>query len=96
MHIFPFPVLFDFVKKNRQNDAIVFVQITMDGDTKKPLKIVISDFYKLHMNKGKEYFKKFGIHKATIYRWMKKIEENGLKGRVHMANQNQLQSLVKF
>ena len=33
------------------------------------------------MNKGKEYtfknFKKFGIHKATIYRWMKKIEENG-------------------
>ena len=31
----------------------------------------------LHMNKGKEYFKKFGIHKATIYRWMKKIEENG-------------------
>ena len=53
----------------------------MDGDGKKPLKIVISDFYKLHMNKGKEYtfknFKKFGIHKATIYRWMKKIEENG-------------------
>ena len=47
-----------------------FFQITMDGDTKKPLKIVISDFYKLHMNKGKEYtfkkFKKFGIHKATI------------------------------
>ena len=49
----------------------------MDGDAKMPLKIVISDFYKLHMNKGKEYFKKFGIHKATIYRWMKKIEENG-------------------
>ena len=72
----------------------------MDGGTKKPLKIIISDFYKLHMNKGKEYtfkkFKKFGIHKATIYRWMKKIEENGLKGRVHVANQNRLQSLVKF
>ena len=69
----------------------------MDGDTKKPLKSVISDFYKLHMNKGKEYTfkKKFGIHKATIYRWMKKIEENGLKGRVHVANQNRLQSLVK-
>ena len=52
------------------------------------------------MNKSKEYtskkFKKFGIHMATIYRWMKKIEENGLKGRVHMANQNGLQSLVKF
>ena len=32
------------------------------------------------MNKGKEYtfknFKKFGIHKATIYRWMKKIDQN--------------------
>ena len=22
-------------------------------------------------------FKKFGIHKATIYRWLKKIEQNG-------------------
>ena len=77
-----------------------FFQITMDGDTKKPLKNVIPDFYKLHMNKGKEYtfkkFKKFGIHKATIYRWLKKIEENGLKGRVHVANQNGLQSLMKF
>ena len=53
----------------------------MDGDGKKPLKTVITNFYKLHMNKGKEYtfknFKKFGIHNATIYRRMKKIEENG-------------------
>ena len=52
------------------------------------------------MNNGREYtfkkFKKFGIQKATIYRWMKKIEENGLKGRVHVANQNGLQSLMKF
>ena len=52
------------------------------------------------MNKGKEYtfkkFKKFGIHRATIYRWMEKIEENGLKGQVHVADQNRLQSLVKF
>ena len=50
----------------------------MESDTKKTLKSVISDFYKLHMNKGREYtfkkFLKFGIHKATIYRWMKKIE----------------------
>ena len=41
------------------------------------------------MNKGREYtfkkFMKFGIHKATIYRWMKKIEKNGLKGLVHVA-----------
>ena len=82
----------------------------MDGDSKKPLKIVITDFYKLHKAKGKEYtfkqFKKFGVHKATIYRWLKKIEQNGivivikmfdhLKGRVHMANQNGLQSLQKI
>ena len=49
----------------------------MDCDGKKPLKTVITNFYKLHMNKGKEYtfknFKKFGVHKATFYRWMKKI-----------------------
>ena len=53
----------------------------MDGDGKKTLKTVITKFYKLHMNKGKEYsfknFRKFGVHKATIYRWMKEIEENG-------------------
>ena len=72
----------------------------MDGGTKKTFKSIISDFYKLHMNKGKEYtfkkFKKFGIHRATIYRWMEKIEENGLKGQVHVADQNRLQSLLKF
>ena len=42
----------------------------MDGDCQKPHKIIISDFYKLHMKKVKEYtfknFKKFGIRKATI------------------------------
>ena len=74
----------------------IFFQITMDGDTKKKtLKSVIFDFFQLHMSKGKEYtFKKFMtfcIHKATIYRWMKKNEEIGLKGRVHVAaNQNRL------
>ena len=75
----------------------------MDGDSKKPLKIVITDFYKLHKAKGKEYtfkqFKKFGVHKATIYRWLKKIVIkmfDHLKGRVHMANQNGLQSLQKI
>ena len=79
----------------------------MDGDSKKPLKIVITDFYKLHKAKGKEYtfkqFKKFGVHKATIYRWLKEIDQDivikmfdHLKGRVHMANQNGLQSLQKI
>ena len=65
-------------------------QVTMEGHTEKPFKSVISDFYNFHMNKVKECtfkkFMKFGIHRATIYRWMKKIEKNGLKGRVHVAN----------
>jgi transposase len=51
----------------------------MDGDGKKTLETVITNFLKLHMNKGKAYtfknIKKFGIHKATIYSWMKNIEE---------------------
>ena len=45
-------------------------QFKMDGSGKKPLETVITNFHKLHMNKGKEYwfknFKKFGVHKATI------------------------------
>ena len=53
----------------------------MDGDDKKPLKVVFTNFYKLHMNKCKEYkfkqFKNFGVHKSTNYKWMKKIEQNG-------------------
>ena len=36
---------------------------------KTPPKTVITNFYKLHMNKGKEYsfknFKKFGVHLRT-------------------------------
>ena len=52
----------------------------MDSDCKKTLRIVITGFYKLHKNKGIAYtfkkFKKFGVQKATIYRWLKKIERN--------------------
>ena len=36
-------------------------------------------------------FKKFGVQKATNYRWLKKIEQ-----KVHMENQNGLQSLQKI
>ena len=47
-----------------------FFLFIMDGNGKKPLKIVIAEFYKLHKAKGKEYtfkqFKKFGVHKATF------------------------------
>ena len=60
----------------------------MDGNGKKPLKTVITNFYKLHMNKGKEYtfknFKKFSVHKATIYRWLKKIEQKVHQRRIKM------------
>ena len=78
----------------------------MDCDGKKTLKTVITNFCKLHMNKGKEYtfknFKKFSVHKATIYRWIKKIDQNvvikmfeKLKVKVHAANENGLNSLFK-
>ena len=73
----------------------------MDCDGKKTLKTVITNFSKLHMNKGKKYtFKNF---KATFYRWMKKIDKNivtkmfeKLKGKVHAANENGLNSLLKI
>ena len=54
-----------------------------------PFELVLSNdvngkktlYRKLHKVKGKEYtfkqFKKFGVHKATIYKWLKKIEQNG-------------------
>ena len=59
------------------------------------------------MNKGKKYtfknFKKFSVHKATIYRWMKKIDQNvvikmfeKLKGKVYAANENEPISLLKI
>ena len=72
----------------------------MDCDGKKTLKTLITNFCKLHMNKGKEYtFKNF---KATIYRWIKKIDQNvvikmfeKLKVKVHAANENGLNSLFK-
>ena len=78
----------------------------MDGDNKKSLKTTIIEFYKLNSSKGKEYtfknFKKFSVHKATIYRWIKKIDQNvvikmfeKLKVKVHAANENGLNSLFK-
>ena len=74
-----FPVFTDFVKKTCENVATDFFQFETDGDGKKPLETVITNFFNLHMNKGKAYTfknsKKFAIHKATIYSWTKKIEE---------------------
>ena len=52
----------------------------MDGDGKKPLKTAIIECYKLNLKKGKEYtvkhFKK-SVHRATIYKWIKKFETTG-------------------
>ena len=52
----------------------------MDDDGKKPLTIAILEFYKLNLNKRKEntvkHFKK-SVHRATVYRWLKKFESTG-------------------
>ena len=44
-----------FCKKNRENVAINFFQFIIDSDGKKPLRIAILEFYKLNLNKRKEY-----------------------------------------
>ena len=53
----------------------------MDDDSKKSLKTAIIEFYKLNSSKRKEYtfknFKNGRVHKATIYRWLEKIEKTG-------------------
>ena len=53
----------------------------MDGDTKKSLKTVIIEFYRLNSSKGKPYtlkhFKKGGANRATIYRWLDRFEKTG-------------------
>ena len=46
----------------------------------KKLRIAILEFYKLNLNKRKEntvkHFKK-SVHRATVYRWLKKFESTG-------------------
>ena len=42
---FPFLVFTDFVrKKTLENDAVEFFQFIIDDDSKKPLKIIITEF----------------------------------------------------
>ena len=52
----------------------------MEGD-KKSLKIAVCEFYKLNKAKGKPYtfkhFKKGGVHRTTIYKWLGKVEATG-------------------
>ena len=87
------------------------VKILMDGDCKKSLKIAIIEFYKLNLSKGKAYmfkhFKNGDVGRATIYRRIKikqkeinqdiviKMFEK-LKGKVYMANEKGLTSLLKI
>ena len=54
-HFFPFPFFCDFVKKTRENVATDVFQFMMDGNGKKPLRIAILEFYKLNLNKRREY-----------------------------------------
>ena len=51
----------------------------MAGDSKKSLKTAVLEFYKLNFNKGTPYafkhFRNAGVHRATVYRWIEKIEK---------------------
>ena len=53
----------------------------MAGDNKKSLKTAVFEFYQLNNEKGKVYtwkhFKKGGVHKTTLYRWLEKIDKTG-------------------
>ena len=87
----------------------------MDGDGRKSLKMAISEFYKLNIDKGKEYtiknFKNGGIPRSTMMDCLVKVDKikqkeidqdivikmfEKLKGKVHMANENGLTSLLKI
>ena len=65
----------DFVKKRNDKSFrdchLPILHFIIDDDSKKSLKIVVTEFYKLFLKKFKEYtfknFKKGGFHRATIY-----------------------------
>ena len=71
----------------------------------KQLKNII-EFYKLHSKKGHGYtynqWKRYELSERTIYR-QKEIDHDtiirmfdNLKGRIHIAKENGLSSLIKF
>ena len=80
----------------------------MEGYSKKSLKIAISEFYKLNIDKGKEYtIKNFKNYIEALIRRIKikqkEIDQDivikmfeKLKRKVHIANQDGLTSLVKI
>ena len=57
----------------------------MDGDHKKSLKIAISEFYKLNIDKGRGYtinhFKNEGIPRRTMLNWLVKIDKTRTSDR---------------
>ena len=59
-----FPAFTDFVKKNRENVAIDFFQFKIDGDGKKPLKTVITNFFTNIIQEFKPYSNRNEILKA--------------------------------
>ena len=67
----------------------------MAGDNKKSLKTAVFEFYQLNNEKGKVYtwkhFKKGGVHKTTLYRWLEKIDKTGsVKKNLDLALENQM------
>ena len=53
----------------------------MDGNKKTLPKTAIIEFCRFNSSKGKpytlKYFKKGGVDRATIYRWLEKFEKTG-------------------
>ena len=99
----------DFVKKrndkNFRDCHLQILHLIVDDDSKKSVKIVVTEFYKLFSKKCKEYtfknLKKGGCHRAT--RWVNKIYETEFskclktsKGKVHKANESGLNGIIKI
>ena len=97
-------------KKTRENVAVNFLQFIMDGDGKKPLNATqirtIENYWgilKMKVYEGKWTAQTRDHLIQRIKMKEKEINQDivikmfdNLKGRVHVANQNGLQSLMKF
>ncbi len=72
------------------------------NQSKLKFKESIIEFYKLHSKKGHGYtyrqWKRCDLSERTIYRLLEKFDKEGsnLKGRIHIAKENGLSSLIKF
>ena len=88
MQIFPFPVFTDFVKKllkmlrsNFFDEIEFFHHSSWMAMVKNHLKLQLLRFISLIPKKRKriynETLQKKSVHRATIYKWIKKFETNG-------------------